>query len=306
MTRLSESKIVYYMYRVAGALVPLLPPRLGYAVFSWLGWAAHGLNSKARANVRSNIRHVLGPKAEPSEVNRRARSTFDYVAYNYYDLFRLPTLSDEQVKARVEVSGWENVEAALEMGKGVVMTSAHFGNIEVVLYAMLLRGVSITIPAERVEPPELYAYLTELRTSKGLKLLPIDGPMIELFRTLRRGGVAGVAGDRNISDEGRLLSFFGAPARLPDGHIRLAMRTGAPLIMGFSRRLFQDSYTAYFKPHFCIPEEGSEEERVEAGMSYVVQGLEEAIGDFPEQWAVTVDMWDDKRQVIQPAHGHTS
>ena len=49
------------------------------------------------------------------------------------------------------------------------MTSAHLGNIEVVLYAMLLRGLTITIPVERVTPPELFEYITALRSSKGLE-----------------------------------------------------------------------------------------------------------------------------------------
>jgi KDO2-lipid IV(A) lauroyltransferase len=154
-----------------------------------------------------------------------------------------------------------------------------------------MRGLAITIPAERVEPPELYDYLTALRTSKGLKLIPVDGPMLELFRTLRRGGVAGIAGDRNVTAGGALVDFFHAPARLPDGHVRLAMHTGAPLILGFSRRLGQDAYEARFLPHFCFPEEGSEEERFAAGMAYVVRGLEEAIGAQPEQWAITAPMW---------------
>jgi KDO2-lipid IV(A) lauroyltransferase len=286
-----QSKMVYYLYRLAGSVVPRIPPRIGYALFSVAGGAVHRLNATARANVRHNIRHIVGPDASQAQVNRLARATFNYVAYNYYDLFRLPTLSDAQVNAAVQVHGWENVQRALDLGRGVVMTSAHFGNIEIVLYAMLLRGVAITIPAERVEPPELYDYLTALRTSKGLKLIPIDGPMIDLFRTLRRGGVAGIAGDRNVAGEGTVVPFFDAPARLPDGHVRLAMRTGAPLVLGFSRRVLRDRYEARFQPHFEIPETGSEDERFAAGMAYVVRGLQEAIGAHPEQWAVTVPIW---------------
>jgi len=160
-----------------------------------------------------------------------------------------------------------------------------------VLYAMLMRGVPITIPAERVEPSELFEYLSALRMSKGLKLIPVDGPMLELVRTLRRGGVAGVAGDRDVTGHGITVDFFGAPARLPDGHVHLAMRMNAPLILGFSRRLGYDSYEARFWPHFVIPQTGSEEERLAAGMDYVVKGLEEAIGQHPEQWAVTVPIW---------------
>lgn len=291
VARLDRSKMLYYLYRLAGEIVPRIPPRVGYSLFSMLGGLVHRLNARARSQVRSNIRHILGDQTSEAEVARLARATFDYIAYNYYDLFRLPTLTERQVNAMVHVTGWENVQEALKLGKGVVMTSAHFGNIEVVLYAMLLRGVSITIPAERVEPPELFEYLTKLRTSKGLKLIPVDGPMIELIRTLRRGGVAGIAGDRNVAGEGCVVTFFGAPARLPDGHVRLALRTGAPLMLGFSRRVQHDRYEATFLPHFLIPNEGTEEERFAAGMSYVVRGLEEAIRKCPEQWAITVPIW---------------
>jgi phosphatidylinositol dimannoside acyltransferase len=301
MVRLSRSLIVYYLYRLAGACVPRIPPRIGYALFGAVGGLVHHINATARANVRSNIRHVLGPTVPEDRVKRLARATFDYVAYNYYDLFRLPTLTSAQVNAMVEVNGWENVEAALSLGRGVVMTSAHFGNIEVVLYAMSLRGAAITIPAERVQPPQLFDYLTALRTSKGLKLIPIDGPMIDLFRTLRRGGVAGIAGDRNVVGEGTPVNFFGQPTRLPDGHVRLAMRTGAPLILGFSRRVCRDRYQASFWPHFLIPQEGSESERFDAGMRYVLRGLEEVIGAHPEQWAITVPFWPDARTAAAKA-----
>jgi KDO2-lipid IV(A) lauroyltransferase len=298
MAKLDRSKIVVELYRLAGVVVPRIPPIIGYPLFSLIGGLVHRFSSNGRANVRDNVRHVLGPDAAQPLINHLTRATFDYVAYNYYDLFRLPTLRPEQVQAMVRVEGWENVEAALSLGKGVVMTSAHFGNIEVVLYAMLMRGLSITIPAERVEPPELFDYLSTLRMSQGLNLIPVDGPMLELFRTLRRGGVAGTAGDRNVTGGGIVVQFFGAPARLPDGHVRLAMRTGAPLILGFSQRLGRDSYSARFWPHFCIPDDGSEEERLAAGMAYVVSGLEQTIRAFPEQWAVTVPIWGDSGNAV--------
>ena len=300
VAKLDRSKLIVGFYRLAGVLVPRIPPVIGYPLCSFVGGLVHRLNGRARIHVRDNIRHICGPEMSQAQVNRLARGVFDYVTYNYYDLFRLPTLSPAQVRAMVQVEGWENVETALSLGKGIVMTSAHFGNIEVVLYAMLMRGLSITIPAERVEPPELFDYLTALRMSQGLKIIPVDGPMLELFRTLRRGGVAGVAGDRNIGGEGTVVKFFGAPARLPDGHVRLAMRTGAPLVLGFSRRLGRDSYAARFWPHFLIPAEGSEEERLAAGMAYVVKGLEEVIRAHPEQWVVTVPMWSGSLASASP------
>ncbi len=285
-------KAAYYLYRLAGHIVPRVPAPTGYALCRVAGGVAHRLNRPARAAIRQNIRQIMGPATPPAEINRLARLTFNHVLYNYFDLFRLPLLDRAQVEQLVTVHGWENVENALSAGKGIVMTSAHLGNIEVVLTAMLLRGLNITIPVERIEPPELFDYVSRLRMSRGLKLIPIDGPLIHLLRTLKKGGVAGLAGDRDITRTGQTVPFFGRPARLPDGHVRLALKTGAPLVLGFSHRNPDHTYQAHFLPPYTPPQIGPEEERVAAALAHVIRQIEQAIAQAPEQWTVTVPMWD--------------
>jgi KDO2-lipid IV(A) lauroyltransferase len=275
-------------------LVPKIPPAIGYAICRLLGAFLYHFNKQGRANIQLNLRRIMGPQTPAAEINRRTRLTFNYILYNYFDLFRLPALDDQTVKQLVTVNGWENIEAALTEGKGIVMTSAHLGNIEVVLYAMLLRGLSITIPVERVTPPKLFDYITALRTSKGLKLIPIDGSLLALVRTLKKGGVAGLAGDRDITGTGQVINFFGYPANLPDGHVRLALKTGAPLVVGFSRRNPDHTYQAYFLPPFHPPHSGSDEARVTAGLNLIIEAMEKAIRQTPEQWVVTVSIWADK------------
>ncbi len=274
--------------------MPKTPPALGYALCRFMGGVLYQFNRAARANIELNLRRIMGAQTPPAEINRRARLTFNTILYNYFDLFRLPFLDDATVNRLVVVSGWNHVEAALAEGRGLVMTSAHLGNIEIVLYAMLLRGLAITIPVERVEPPELFAYLSTLRTSKGLKLIPVDGPLLDLVRTLKKGGVAGLAGDRDITGTGQVVNFFGHPARLPDGHVRLALRTGAPLVAGFSCRHSDRTYQASFLPAFQPPTAGTEEERVTAGLKYIIAEMEKAIAQNPEQWTVTVSIWADQ------------
>ncbi|MCB0211137.1 MAG: lysophospholipid acyltransferase family protein [Anaerolineae bacterium] len=283
--------VSYHLVRLAGTIVPKIPPALGYTLCRWAGGLAYRFNRSTRLTISLNLRRILGPQIAEGEIQRRARLTFDTLLYNYFDLFRLPRLDDDAVRRLVTVNGWDNVEAALAEGKGIVMTSAHLGNIEVVLYAMLLRGLAITIPVERIEPPEIFGYITALRTSKGLKLIPIDGPLIDLIRTLKKKGVAGLAGDRDITGTGQIVDFFGYPAHLPDGHIRLALRTGAPLVVGFSYRRPDQSYQATFLPPYHPPASGSEEERIAAGMKFIVAEMEKAIAQAPEQWTVTVPIW---------------
>lgn len=287
------SKLTYFAFRLGGGLISKTPPALGYAICRGAAAALYRFNPTGRRVIELNLSRIMGPDCPPAEIQRRTRLAFNNILYNYFDLFRLPALTDEAVDRLVTVEGWENVEAALAEGKGIVMTSAHLGNIEVVLYAMLRRGLQITIPVERTEPPELFDYLSQLRMSKGLKLIPIDGPLLHLIRTLKKGGVAGLAGDRDITATGQTVEFFCHPARLPDGHIRLALKTGAPLVIGFSQRRPNHTYHAYFLPPYHPPATGTDEERVTAGLQHVVSHLEKAIARFPEQWTVTVSIWAD-------------
>ncbi len=286
--------LTYYLYLLGGVIVPKTPPALGYRLCRFIGGVLYQLNKRGRANIELNLRRIIGPQASQAEINRHVRLTFNTILYNYFDLFRLPSLNDETVNRLVTVTGWEHVEAALAEGRGIVMTSAHLGNIEVVLYAMLLRGLAITIPVERVQPPELFEYISAVRMSKGLKLIPVDGSLLELVRTLKKAGVAGLAGDRDITGAGQVVNFFGYPAHLPDGHVRLALKTGAPLVLGFSRRNPDHTYQACFLPAFHLSAEGTEEERVTAGLKFIVAEMERAIARTPEQWTVTVSIWADE------------
>lgn len=291
MARSNKAELVYYLYRLGSVVLPRVPARMGYALCDAIAAVAWHLGNGVRANIQHNLRQILGDSVSRAELVRRSRATVRYLTYNYFDLFRLPRLSDAEVGRLVHIEGWEHVEAALAEGRGVVMTSAHYGNIEIVLYAMLLRGVDIVIPVERIDPPQLFEFVTTLRMSKGLRLIPIDGPLLEMYRTLRRGGVVGVAADRDITASGSPTSFFGAQTPMPDGHIRLALRTGAPLVLGFSRRRPDFTYHAYFLPPYHLPRQGSTEERVAAGMRYVIRNLEQAIAAAPEQWTITTPIW---------------
>jgi len=285
--------IIYYLYRLGGIIAPKIPPRVGYAICDVIGGIVYQLNRQTRANIDLNLRRIMGSDSSPAEIKRRTRATFNYILYNYFDLFRLPLLDDETIRQLVVIDGWENVEAALAEDRGVIMTSAHLGSIEMMLCAMLQRGVSITIPVERIKPPELFAYISALRMSKGLKLIPIDGSLLDLRRTLKQGGIAGVAGDRDLTQTGQAANFFGYPAHLPDGHVRLALKTGAPLLVGFGRRNQDHSYYVYFLPAFHLPSTGPEKERIAAGMRFIITEMEKAIRQNPEQWMVTISIWVD-------------
>ena len=304
---LDQTMLGYYLYRLLGLVVPLIPPGLGYPLATRLGDLFHRLDNGTRANVYDNVTHVLEARSwnlkansqQPVTSSQKAvgdskaivRGVFHNMAKNYYDLFRVPTLSLAEIDRLVKVEGWEHVERALSKGKGLIVVSAHFGNTDIVAQVLALREIPVVVPAEHLKPEVLYRYVCSLRASKGIRLIPIDGPLLELCRALRRNEVVGLAADRDITESGIVVDFFGAPALLADGYAQLSLRTGAPIIVGFSQRLPDNTFVAHLEPPLEWEVTGDRDRDVRVGVEKVVAIMERYIGEQPEQWVMSVPIW---------------
>jgi KDO2-lipid IV(A) lauroyltransferase len=115
--------------------------------------------------------------------------------------------------------------------------------------------------------------------------------MIALFRALKRGEVVGLAADRDVADSGRVVEFFGTPTRLPDGPVRVALRTNALLVPAFALRLPDNSVAVTIEPVLDLPRSGDQEADIDAGMRMVVAVMERRIREHPEQWIVAQPIW---------------
>jgi len=287
---LNQSMLSYYLYRLAGFIVPLIPPRLGYWLSSRLGDILFRLLKEARSAVRDNVIHILGRETDKAAIDRTVREVFRNSAKNYFDLFRVPALSAGQIRKMVRIHGWENVDRALAAGKGLIVVSAHFGNVDVVAQ-VLAHPYKITVVAEHLKPEVLFQYICDLRGSKGIKLIPIDGPLLGLFRALRRNEIVGLAADLDITGSGVVVDFFGEPVQLPSGHVRLALRTGAMMVMGFSLRLADNTFALHIEPPLELEATGDFQRDVRVNTEQVVAVLERYIGQHPEQWVMFRPIW---------------
>ena len=89
----------------------------------------------------------------------------------------------------------------------------------------------ITAVVERLEPPELFEWFSEFRTSLGMHIVPL-GPDAgkEVLKALKRNDLVTLLSDRDIEGKGVEVEFFGERTTLPAGPATLALRTGADLV----------------------------------------------------------------------------
>ncbi len=290
---MTESSLSYYLFRVLGSLAPLVPRRVGYRLADAIGLVAFHLYSGSATTLEDNLSHVLKNEGDETTVQTKARQVFSNLSKNYFDLFRSHALSDEEISASVNIVGLERLQQLLAQGKGLILTTGHFGPFDALVHIAAILNLKITVPAEHLQPERLYEYVCRLRARNWITLMPVDGPLLGLFRALRRGEIVALAADRDITHSGIVVDFFGAPARLPDGHVQLALRTGAPVVTCFGLRQADNSSSLYFESPLELEATGDFERDVRANVGKVVARMEDWIRRYPEQWLMLHPVWRD-------------
>jgi KDO2-lipid IV(A) lauroyltransferase len=278
--------------RFALFLVRMTPRRLGYWLAKVLGRLYGRLQHEYRAIVESNLRAVLGTD-DPRKLHRVALEVFATAARSYYELLYMPFSSREEILSRVEYEepGWSQFQEAYSQQKGVILTGAHLSSFDMVGQAVLAQGFhifAIALP----DQADGFIFMNKMRAFQQRAVIQATGPaaLRHALRVLRDGGVIATGADRPVKGQGTVVEFFGRPTLLPDGPVRLALRTGAAFLLAICYRE-GDKYHLRFCPIELVST-GDDETDVQAGVQRVAQAMEPAIRARPEQWHLLIQLWE--------------
>jgi KDO2-lipid IV(A) lauroyltransferase len=271
---------------LSDALVGLLPDRAAYALADVLGLAWYRFAPARRRLVAANLARVCaatGRQVSGVELRRLVRAAFVAHARYYLEVVRLPRHGRRNIDKMLVLDDAAGFEALARTG-GVIGVSAHFGNFEPAAIWLATHGLRWLAPVERIEPPELFAYLRSRRGagSVGGEMVPPPSGR-RVLSALRHGEVVAIAADRDVLGSGREVSFFGHPARVPDGPATLAVLTGAPVVVGTLRRTAPNRFAARTDLVAWTPT-GNRGADVAALTQRITDVLADHIARAPEQW----------------------
>ena len=282
----------YYLLRIGTVLAKHMPPKVAY----WITWAAAKLAYRnahtTRAAIEANLRRIVDQPLDDETSQRLVRSTLQNLYLNYWDLVRIPHFTREELRSRVEFYGMNYFDEATSHGKGVVLASAHLGNLDFVLQASLGLGLRFTVLAEQLEPKRLHDLQMQLRRTRGLTFEPVGPRGIRAaFEAIRRGDFACVATDRAIHGKGIVTDFLGEPAIMPTGAAELALRTGATVLPAYSIRTGVDSHRVYLEPPIRVEAAPGNADKVRALTDVIIAIMERYIKAHPDQWMAMEPVW---------------
>jgi KDO2-lipid IV(A) lauroyltransferase len=274
------------------SMVERLPRSWAYALAVFAARFAFWFSPLARPRLAFNLR-VACPELDERELRRITWLNFRNHGKAYADLMMLPRAQVAAMRPLLKVQGWENLEEARALGKGVMAVSCHMGSYEIVaaIWAATLTPVSFF--AEEMEPRALFEWYRDTRARLGISVLTLTVPGIrKVNQALHEREMVITAIDRDITGTGHVMPFFGRPAPIPLGTAAIALRLGTPLLPVCVYRLPDDSYMAEAAPLVLAESTGdrmADEIRVTQELLRHIEGF---IRRHPEQWHVPHRIWE--------------
>lgn len=289
----AKNDVLWVLASLAVATLGRLPPRALRRAGVALGRLAYVIAPGARRIAEHNVSLVFPELDRPARrelVARTYRTLGGYLgdAVSMLDPRRAVDPLPFAPGAR------DTLDAAIAEQRGVVFASGHLGPWERVAATLVLREIPFVAVAREAYDPRLTRLYARLRGGRGLATIYRGSPgaAAGLLRTLRRGHVLGIPMDLASRVPSVEVPFLGMAARTPVGPARLALRTGAAVVVGVpapsasSRAALELSIVRITSADLEASPEG---ERVLT--TRINEALSERIRALPEGWVWMHPRW---------------
>lgn len=247
--------------------------------------AACALATEQRRQVRLNLRRIRGKRGLLRDAFDTGRTFAGYASC----LAEILSAGSRNGRLpEVVVWGEPHVQDALADGRGIVFATAHTAGWETVGPLMVRdHGLRIMIAEARERDLASRTIQDDARRAHGLLVVhvgedPLSG--LPLVRHLREGGAVALQMDRAPPGlRARTVALFGQRWRVPDGPLRLALLTGAPLLPVFVARTGHRRYKVFAEPPIRL-RRGAGERELDIAAQTFADAMQVFVRAHPTQW----------------------
>jgi Kdo2-lipid IVA lauroyltransferase/acyltransferase len=277
--------------------ISILPRPVARAAGIGLGQLVYLLHGKLRRVGMRNLQLAF-PDKSAYERRRILRGEFTSLGRQLAEVCLFPSYTRENVTKIVVYDGFENFERAEARGKGVIYLTAHLGGWELSAFAHSIQGHPLHVVMRGMDNPFLDRFITHLRTMHGNRAVDKGNFVRGLLSAMKAGETVGILMDTNMTPpQGVFVDFFGIPACTASGLARIALRTDAAVVPGFTiwdRELRK--YRLRFDPALALIRTGHEEADIVANTALFTKVIEQYVRRYPDQW-----LWVHRRWKTRPA-----
>ena len=279
-------------YRLLTFIARLLPQGFGNSVFRFFGKIAGRLNNERREMVKRHLVRTKSAELSSQDMQKSIDEVFASYATYWFQSFRLPGMTSEQILKDFEYEGEPYLAEALSAEVGPIMALPHLGGWEwSAFWITKVRGIPLTAVVEPLDPPEVFEWFKKFRSSLGMKVVPLGASAgSEVINALKSKEMVVLLCDRHVGGAGVEVEFFGEKTLLPAGPATLALRTGAPLCPA-AVYIQGNGVYGVLRPLIKVERQGRLREDVQRITQELAYEFEELIRKAPEQWHLLQPNW---------------
>lgn len=289
----------YIVYLGAVFLATIFPLKALHWIAKRVADIQHFLDKKGRAAVEANLRVITGDKLDDRALRKAVKQTYYHFSLYLAEFFRTKKLDKEYFDTHVDVVGTENIDKALEHGRGVVIVSVHLSNWELGLHYFCTNGYpSYTIVASHKNKKVNDLFLKP-RIEAGAHPIPTSNALEGGYQALSENGILILLADRVTTKGGVKKTFFGKTATFPLGPAKFAVGAHAPLVTAHIFRRPDNTFILAFEEPIYTDDVPDTDESVDALMDRYIERFETYIIKDPTQYSVFYRIWKNEDNPVR-------
>ena len=282
---------------LAQSLIPCLSLRAVVCLADFASALAPLFDRRGEKIAKANLRLMFGPRLTPARERIIIRRSYRTMVRTVFNLFWL--LRDTRARILAQVSFAPGALDSVRQHQPAVMLSAHLGNWELVAQGGVANGIPIMCVAKQIGTPAMTALLTRQRAAIGQEIIPIEGAVRPLIRTLKAGKSVGLLVDQHmeVAEGGVWCTFFGLPVCVSATPATLSRKLGIPIMFVWARPLkcarYRIECSDVFTPDPSVPDTVRTQQLSDA--------IERVIRRHPSYWCLTYRRWREIKTGDDPA-----
>ena len=287
-----EYRLLWLVIKAIGRL----PRPLARAVGMAIAQIVFLLHARLRAVGMRNLA-IAFPQKSRAERRQILGKEFTSLGRQLAEVCLFPRYTRENVGETVVYEGFENYQSAYARGKGILFLTAHLGAWELSAFAHSLYGHPLQIVVRPLDNPYLDGLLERYRTMHGNTTVDKDDFVRGLLSAMKAGQTVGILMDTNMTPpQGVFVPFFGISACTASGLARIALRTDAAVVPGFTVwDSEQGKYVLHFDPPLELIRSGNDDADVISNTALFTKVIEQYVRRYPDQW-----LWVHRRWKTRP------
>ena len=286
--------IEYLIFICIMKFFSIIPYRWASDIGGFLGCIGYRMDVRHRNIALRNL-SIAFPEEDKNRLAGIAKKSFENIGRSAAEFLHVAGRKAEAIHGIlhtwITVEGRENLDKAINKGKGLLYLTAHFGNWE-------LLGITVAAiyPLNEIVRPidnrRIDGVITSMRNVTGASVLPKRGVLRDTLKKLRKGEAVAILLDQNTSRrEGVFVDFLGYPAATNRSMALIALKSEASVIPLFILREETYRHRVIYAPEVIVQRSKDLGMDVISNTERFTKVIESYIRSYPEQWFWMHQRW---------------